>query len=114
MAAPVFLNKQSVPGGVITALYTVPALRRAVISTLVVQETAGGSGTTFQAYICPGGVNAGDASTAVALDLQISAKGRYGFTEGWTLNAGDVVRVAASTGSVTFTLFGEETDVPAS
>ena len=110
MAPVVKILGQAVPGGTITTLYTVPTLKRAVISSLVVQETAGNT-ATFQVYAVQSAGTAGVSNT-IGYNLPLAASDRYGIREGWTLGPGETIQVSASTGDVTFTLFGEETDVP--
>lgn len=114
MAAPIvgILGQAAPAADTLTTLYTVPAARQAVVSTLVVAET-GGAATTIRIHICKNAA-AGGTANAIAYDLALSANTHYGFTEGLTLAANDIVRVQSASGSVTFTLFGEETDVPAS
>jgi hypothetical protein len=90
--------------------YTCPAGRRAVISTLTCAET-GAAATTVRVFARINGAAAA-VGNAVAYDTDIAAKGHIGFTEGWTLAPGDVITVQSASGSVAFTAFGEETDVP--
>ncbi len=92
-------------------LYTVPAGRRAVISSLVVAET-GGVLTTFRVHIGLAGA-APVAGNAAFYDTEIDMNQHFGVCEGWTLAAGDKVYVRSVSGAVTFLLNGEETDVPA-
>lgn len=85
-----------------TAVYTVPAATNAIVSTLsvcnntsgavtvAVQVQKGGSGQYF--YLIP--------------NASLAAGTRQGFTEGWALGAGDVIRVAGT--GVDFVFFGTE------
>lgn len=85
-----------------TAIYTVPAGKQAVISTLTLANNSGsnqfvdvrvqinGAGTNF--YIVPQAILAPATHQA--------------FTEGWTLNAGDVLKIYGV--GVDFIAFGSE------
>lgn len=111
MASPILgVLGQSKPA-TSTAVYTVPATRRAVVSTVVACET-GGVDATVRINV---GINGAAiaASNALAWDLYVPANNHYGFTEGITLAAGDKLYVYSDTGNVTFSVFGEESDVPA-
>lgn len=114
MAAPkIAVLGQAKPGSnATTALYTVPASRRAVCSTLVVCEV-GGAATTFRVHV---GINGAAAAVGNAefYNVALAANSHIGITEGTTLAAADVLYVESASGNVTFTLHGEETDVPAS
>ena len=101
---------QSQPASTSATLYTVPAGRRAVISTLTVAET-GGATAKYRIHVGIGGVVA-SAANALAYDISLDANAHDWYTEGWTLAAGDKIYVVSTTDDVTFTLFGEETDVP--
>lgn len=103
---------QLAPGpSTVSAVYTVPSGKSAVVSTLVAAET-GGAPSFVQVFV---GVNGASAITASALlyGVPLEANAHLGVTEGWTLGPGDVLYAGSTTGNVTFTLFGEESDVPA-
>lgn len=91
-------------------LYTCPATRRAVVSVCTVQET-GNAVATFR--VCHTTGSTTTAGTALYWNSDLTAKQHAGLCEGWTLAAGDSIVVQASTAAVTFTLMGEESDVPA-
>lgn len=112
MAAPVLgiLGSQKPAATTDATLYTVPSGRRCVVSTLSVAEV-GGAAATFRLHAVASG-GSPSVSNAIAYEIALPAKSRYGFTEGYTLSAGQSIRVYASTANVAFTLFGEETDVP--
>jgi hypothetical protein len=93
-----------------TDLYTVPTARRAVVSTIVICEQGGGT-PTVRVYARINGAAAA-VGNAVVYELPLAANQHVGITEGWTLAAGDVITVRASTTGVSFTLFGNEEDVP--
>jgi hypothetical protein len=90
----------------VTTLYTVPALRTAVTSTLVVCEK-GAAAATYRIAVSVGGAAIYD-SQYIAYDAALTANESKFLTIGLTLGAGDVVRVYASTADVTFSLFGVE------
>ena len=89
-----------------TALYTVPASTLTIISTLTVANRSA-TDATFRVSISQDG-----AATAtkdyVAYDLICPGNGHIAFTEGWTANAADVVRIYASSANLSFNLFGSE------
>lgn len=102
---------QEAPGPATSVdLYTVPADRRAVCSTLVICETASNLGT-IRIHARPGG-EAESTSNAIAYGVEIEPNSMVSLTMGITLAESDVVSVRSDVGAVTFTLFGEETDVP--
>lgn len=89
-----------------TTLYTVPALTQAVCSTLSVCNR-GATDNTFRVRIKIN--NAADANSQfVCYDAPVKAYDTLLLTFGATLNAGDVVRVYASTANCSFQLFGSE------
>ncbi len=113
MASPILgVLGQNKPGAATSAtIYTVDASRRAVISTIAVAET---SGVDAKIRLNVGQSGAATAvGNAIAYDLYLPKNTHYGFTEGIALAAGDKLYVYSDTGGVTFTVFGEETDVPA-
>ena len=90
-------------------LYTVPAGKEAVISTLAVCEHNNVS-ATYQVLVRPGGATAADVHRVI-FDAPIAARDTIFVTTGIALAAGDVVTVEAATGDVTFTAFVNETEV---
>lgn len=99
---------QSKPAAATDAtLYTVPGATDAVVSTIVVAETAG-AGTTFR--ICSDA--AGGTSTAVgkalAWDVAIPANSIVTLTLGITLAAASTLLCRSLSGSCTFTGYGQE------
>jgi uncharacterized membrane protein len=89
-----------------TTLYTVPSATQAVCSTLSVCNR-GGSAATFRVQIKIAGA-ASDNKQFVTYDAPISANDTLLLTFGATLSAADVVVVYASTGDISFQLFGSE------
>lgn len=90
----------------LTTLYTVPTGKQTVISTLTVTNLSG-SELTYRIAIRPAGA-AIDRKHYVAYDSKIPGNDGIGITYGLTLAAGDVVSVYASTGDISFGLFGGE------
>jgi uncharacterized membrane protein len=88
-----------------TILYTVPSATQAVCSTLSVCNR--GSAATFRVQIKIAGA-ASDNKQFVTYDAPVSANDTLLLTFGATLSAADVVVVYASTGDVSFQLFGSE------
>lgn len=89
-----------------TDVYTVPAATQTIISSIVVAER-GGADATFRIAIRPNGDTLA-TSHYIAFDTPISANDVVALTLGVTVDAADVVTVYASSGDVTFSLFGSE------
>lgn len=105
--AEVFITKQLRPAAsVVTALYTVPALTRTLVSTILVCNDSA-IDTTYQITHAIGGA-ADSAVQRVFSGLTLSANATDGATVGGTLNAGDVIRVLSVSGNVNFHLYGVE------
>lgn len=89
-----------------TGIYTVPADRATVISTILITNT-GESPAFYNIAVSP----AGAATTEVmfiAKEVGITSKNAVALTLGLTLATTDVVRVLSSTGLVNFNIFGSE------
>ena len=88
----------------LTDAYTVPANKRAVVAIVVANRAA--AGRVYRLSIAPGG--AADALTQyIAYDITLAAQ----TTDVWDeipLAAGDVVRVYATTGDITFNVVAVE------
>lgn len=89
-----------------TDVYTVPSATQTIISSIVVAER-GGSDATFRIAIRPNGTTLA-TSHYIAFDTPISANDVVALSLGVTVDAADVVTVYASSGDVTFSLFGSE------
>ena len=89
-----------------TDAYTVPAATQTIISSIVVAER-GGSAATFRIAVRPNGA-ALATSHYIAYDTPVSANDVVALSLGITVDAADVVTVYASSGDVTFSLFGSE------
>lgn len=90
-----------------STLYTVPSATSAVISTIVIANQAGTSGT-YRIAVRP----AADESTTqkhfIVYGATVGASDSIMLTVGLTLAAGDVVRVFASSADMSFSAFGSE------
>lgn len=89
-----------------TTLYTVPAGKTAVISTIVVANLAA-TAASYRIAIRVGG-SALSNEEYIAYDVALSASDSTALTLGITLAATDVVTVYASSATVAFNAFGDE------
>lgn len=92
-----------------TTLYTVPAGKDAIISTLVVANRSA-SGRTYRVAVRPGGASLANEHY-VAYDVAVGAGDSTTLTLGITLTATDVMAVYASTADLSFSAFGSEIDL---
>ena len=90
----------------LSALYTVPALKSATVSTLVVCNPTAGT-AKFRISIAVAGA-ADDPKQYLYYDVSLTKNNSFTATLGITLGAGDVVRVHTDTANVSFNLFGVE------
>lgn len=93
-----------------TALYTVPALTTAVISSFTVCNRSSTAVAAFRISVSVGG-GATANKDYIYYDVQLAANDTFVATMGVTLGAGDIVRVYYSSDtatSVTFQAFGAE------
>lgn len=89
-----------------TDLYTVPAATSAVCSTLVVCNQAS-TAATFRVAVRPAGTTVA-AQHYISYDTNLNANDSITMTIGMTLATTDIVTVRASSGTVSFSLFGSE------
>ena len=89
-----------------TTLYTVPAAKSAVISTLTICNQAA-STATFRIAVRPAGATLA-AVHYVAYDVVVAASDTTALTLGITLATTDVVTVYASSATVSFHAYGDE------
>ena len=89
-----------------TNLYTVPAATSAVVSTLVVANRENDS-ATYRISVRPAGDSQADEHY-IAYDVTVGAGDSTTLTLGLTMAATDVVTVYASSGDLSFNLFGSE------
>lgn len=99
---------QSAPSATTEAdLYTVPDLTQTTTSSLVICNR-GAVSATFRVSVAPDGETTEDKHY-LFYDASISGNETISVVIGMTLNQTDVVRVYASTGNLSFNLFGVET-----
>lgn len=98
---------QSIPAAnVLTDAYTVPAATKTVVSTLKACNQ-GSQPTTFRVSVAVAGV-ADTPKQYLHYDVPLDGNDSFSATEGYTLGAGDVVRVRSANGLCSFNLFGVE------
>lgn len=97
---------QNIANATWATLYTAPALKSAVVSTIVVCNTSTGA-KTFRIGVMP---TAGTPSVSgsLAYDTTVPANDSVVLTMGIALDTGQVIRVYGSDGTVGFTAFGSE------
>jgi glucose-6-phosphate dehydrogenase assembly protein OpcA len=89
-----------------TSLYTVPASKSAVVSSLTIcNQTA--TAATFRVAVRPAGATLA-AVHYVAYDVTVGASDTTALTLGITLATTDVVTVYASTATLSFHAYGDE------
>ena len=89
-----------------TTAYTVPSATQAVVSSIVVANLGGSSGT-YRIAVRPAGEGLANKHYLV-YDATIAATDSLTLTLGITLGATDVVTVYASTANFAFNLYGSE------
>lgn len=89
-----------------TTLYTVPASKSAVISTLSICNTAASS-ANYRVAIRPAGAALATVHY-LAYDVTVAANDTTALTLGITLATTDVVTVYASTANLVFHAYGDE------
>ena len=89
-----------------TTLYTVPSAKSAVVSTLTICNQAA-SAATFRVAVRPAGATLA-AVHYVAYDVTVGASDTTALTLGITLATTDVVTVYASTATLSFHAYGDE------
>lgn len=92
-----------------TTLYTVPASKAAVGSSLMVCNRAATAGT-FRVAVRPGGAVLANEHY-IYYDAVLAANSTLAATLGITLATTDVVTVYASSADFSFTLFGSEVSI---
>jgi len=90
-----------------TDLYTVPDVTQTVVSSLIACNRSGG-GLTYQVSVRPLGA-AIENKHRIFQDFAIAANITDKHVIGMTLSQDDVVTVQASSGDMSFSLFGVET-----
>ena len=92
--------------GAFNTIYTVPATKETVASTLSVANMSSVA-TSYRVAVVPSGETLAKKHM-VFFDTPIGGNSTQTITIGMTLQAGDTVRVAADTATVSATLFGSE------
>lgn len=91
-----------------TVLYTVPALKSFLGSTLnIVNRNTAGVMSSFRVAVVPAGETL-SAQHFIEYEKLVESRDSKRLTIGMTLSAGDVVFVRSSSGDLSFTLFGTE------
>lgn len=89
-----------------TDLYTVPTARTAVCSSIVICNRAGTSATFRVSHSVGGGATAN--KDYLYYDVTIAGNDTFIATIGMTLDTPDKLRVYASSGNLSFNLYGQE------
>ena len=89
-----------------TTIYTVPSAKSAVVSTLTICNQAA-SAATFRVAVRPAGATLA-AVHYVAYDVTVGASDTTALTLGITLATTDVITVYASTATLSFHAYGDE------
>jgi hypothetical protein len=89
-----------------SALYTVPTGKSAIVNTFTVCNRSA-TAATFRLSFDQGGGGTANKDY-VYYDLAIAGNDNFTATVGYTLAAGDVMYVYASTGNLSFSAFGLE------
>lgn len=93
----------------LTSLYTVPASKEAVISSISVANLTV-TDATFRLAVRPAGASISDEHY-IGYDITVGASDSTIITVGLTLATTDVLSVYASTADVAFQAFGDEASV---
>jgi glucose-6-phosphate dehydrogenase assembly protein OpcA len=89
-----------------TTLYTVPSAKSAVVSSLTICNQTS-TAATFRIAVRPGGATLA-AVHYVAYDVTVGASDSTALTLGITLATTDVITVYASTATLSFHAYGDE------
>lgn len=107
MAEALKVLGQIVPSATtLTAVYTVPAVTQATVSSISVCNQNATS-VTFRISVAVNGA-ADDPKQYMYYDLPLLENDTFIATVGLSLAAGDVIRVRSSTANVSFNVFGVE------
>ena len=93
----------------LTTLYTVPASKEAVVSTISVANLTA-TAATFRIAVRPAGASIANQHY-IGYDITVGASDSTLITVGLTLAATDVISVYASTANLVFQAFGDEASV---
>jgi hypothetical protein len=92
-----------------TTLYTVPALKETVVSTLVIANRSGAN-ASYRVAVRPAGATLANEHY-VAYDVAVGGGDSTTLTLGLTLATTDVITIYGSTANLSFSLFGSEIDL---
>ena len=90
----------------LTTLYTVPALKETVVSSISVANLTA-TDATFRLAVRPAGASIAN-QMYIGYDITVGASDSTIITVGITLAATDVISVYASTANIAFQAFGDE------
>ena len=100
------LGQSNPSAATLTTLYTCPASKETVISTIVVANQAGTSGT-YRIAVRPNGAAIATEHYLV-YEASISANSTVAYTIGITMDASDVLSIQGSSANFSFNAFGSE------
>ena len=103
------LGQENPSATTLTTLYTVPASKEAVVSTISVANLTATS-ATFRLAVRPAGASITNAHY-IGYDITVGASDSTLITVGLTLATTDVISVYASTADLVFQAFGDEASV---
>jgi hypothetical protein len=92
-----------------TTLYTVPSLKEAVVSTIVIANRAA-TDATFRLAVRPAGATLANLHY-IAFDVTVPRSDSTTLTLGLTLATTDIITVYGSSADLTFSVFGSEMDL---
>jgi len=102
------LGQHNPTASTVETVYTVPAATECVISSIVVCNTSDtGVADSFSIAVIPSGSTLATENLIYVL-IPINGFSTFIATIGITLGAGDFVQVFSTTGSSSFSLFGQE------
>lgn len=100
---------QSAPAATTSVdLYTVPASKEVVVSNIFVANRAA-TDATFRVAVVPSGGTLGNEHY-LAYDVTVAANDTTQISSGITGEAGDVIKIYASSADLSFSVFGTEVD----
>lgn len=102
------LGQQAPAATTEVTLYTVPASKAAVLSTISVCNRDSGS-ATFRIAVLPGGGTTANADY-LYYDETVTGNSTFLITAGIAMATTDVIKVYASTANLTFHAYGDELD----
>lgn len=107
MATAYIVLGQSAPlAATDTDVYTVPSATQSVLSTIVIANRSGTTGT-FRLAIRPGGATIA-SEHYLAYDVPVAGNDATTLTLGVTMNAADVLTVQCSSADMSINVFGSE------